>query len=94
MSTQSRYPEHDKLKAIQEESQTIGEFLDTCGYQLCEYHQGYLEDDDGASRFMPVRGTVQDILAHYFCIDQNKIDAEKRQMLDEMRTANESRDQP
>lgn len=82
----SQYPEHDKLQSIQEESQVIGEFLETCGYQLCEYHQGFLEGGDGASGFMPVRGTIQDILAAHFGIDQKKLDDEKRQMLEELRT--------
>lgn len=76
----SDYPEHDKLTAIQEESQTIGEFLDTCGYALCEIKGGLTKD-----RFIPVRKPITDILAEYFCIDQQKIEAEKRAMLESMR---------
>jgi hypothetical protein len=85
VSTQSRYPEHDKLKAVQEESQTIGEFLDTCGYTLAKWSkEPHLVD---YSELVPV-GNIPDILAEYFCIDQNKIEAEKRAMLEEMRTVN------
>lgn len=29
------YPEHEKLSAVQDQSQTIGEFLDFSGYHLC-----------------------------------------------------------
>ncbi len=32
-----RYPEHDKVRAIQSSSQAIGGFLDSSGYQLSRY---------------------------------------------------------
>ena len=81
----SQYPEHDKLKAVQEESQTIGEFLDTCGYTLAKWSkEPHLVD---YAELVPV-GNIQDILAEYFEIDPNKIEAEKRAMLEGMRTAN------
>ena len=81
----SQYPEHDKLKEIQEESQIIGEFLDNCGYTLAKWSkEPHLVD---YAELVPV-GSIPDILAEYFGIDQNKLEAEKRAMLDEMRTAN------
>jgi hypothetical protein len=86
MNEPTYYPEHDKLSAIREESQTIGEFLDTCGYALCEYQESPILSD--YDEYLPVRGSIQDILAHYFCIDQNKIEAEKRAMLGDLRKAN------
>jgi hypothetical protein len=85
VSTQSQYPEHDKLKAVQEESQCIGEFLDTCGYTLAKWSkEPHLVD---YAELVPV-GNIPDILAEYFDIDQNKLEEEKRAMLEKMRTAN------
>lgn len=35
----SDYPEHDKLTAIKDESQLIGEFIETSGYILAQYRE-------------------------------------------------------
>lgn len=76
--TTETYPEHQKLRAIADRSQAIGEFLDWMG------HQGFwLHDRDG---FEP-HGSVQDWLARYFDIDRDKIEAEKRAMLEALRAA-------
>ena len=70
----SQYPEHDKLGAVSEASQAIGEFLDNCGYTLCKPE----------GNFFHPKG-IPTILAEYFGIDQKKLEAEKRQVLDEIR---------
>lgn len=75
----SDYPEHDKLKAISEESQTIGAFLDNSEYHICEY-------DERHGRFFPAPKSITQILADYFDIDLNKIEEEKRQMLESLRS--------
>lgn len=76
------YPEHDKLKSVAEESQIIGEFLDTCGYVLCveESEPFYYHHDE----YIPTRNSIQQILAHYFSIDLDRIEAEKRAMLGDL----------
>ena len=104
----SKYPEHEKLSAIKDESQAIGEFLDwlkggyegSPGYEICEHHDG--DYSEGAliadalsgrevdrefdpSGWRPVGATIPQLLARYFGIDQDKIEAEKRQMLAELR---------
>jgi len=79
----SDYPEHDKLAAIKDQSQLFGEFLDfdlpLMGLTLCE------TDENG--RLWPTSRSIQSILAELFGIDQDKIDAEKQQMLDALREA-------
>lgn len=78
----SQYPEHDKLSEVKTQTQAIGEFLDWAsdsGVQLCR-----LEDND---HFYPV-GSFMPLLAEWAGIDMDKIEAEKRQMLDELRKAN------
>ncbi len=76
-----QYPEHEKLRAVSEQSQVIGEFLDNCCFTLCEYSH---ELDE----YCPVQYSIQEVLAKYFNIDLNKIEAEKRQMLETLRAAN------
>lgn len=82
VSDESKYPEHDKLKAISDDSQTIGEFLDNCGYTLCEFRESPTLSD--YSEFVPLRKSIQDVLAEYFGIDLNLIEKEKRAMLEEL----------
>lgn len=85
----SDYPEHKKLKAIAEQSQAIGEFLDWCrgeyGYELAEWDKSRKFDD----RMMPVSESTEKLLAAFFDIDLNKIEAEKRAMLEKMRRMHE-----
>lgn len=71
----SEYPEHEKLAKIQDESQVIGEFLDWCA------------DAKGVvlTRNGPAITWNSGLLAEFFSIDQAKIDAEKEQMLADIR---------
>lgn len=88
----SEYPEHDKLRAIADESQAIGEFLEWMGTDRTAEHGQYgrrlflahMWND----RLTPASYTIEDLLAQFFGIDQNKIEAEKRQMLAELRAVN------
>jgi hypothetical protein len=43
------YPEHEKLLAIAEQSQAVGEFLEMGGYTLCTYREA---GDNGEPRFV------------------------------------------
>lgn len=76
------YPEHEKLEAVKDMSQAIGEFLDfglpSMGIHLCEV-------DEETDRWFPVHRSIQSILAEYFGTDQNRLDEEKRAMLEAMR---------
>lgn len=76
----NEYPEHDKMKAVAEKSQAIGEFLEFGPGQLCEWN-------DDLGEFLPISGGITKLLATYFEIDLDKIEAEKRAMLDTMRAA-------
>lgn len=77
----SVYPEHDKLRKIADKSQVCGEFIDwleSRGIVLCEIHRRRDE-------FLPTQETLQALLAAFFDIDQKRIDAEKEEMLDDIR---------
>lgn len=78
----TEYPEHEKMHAVKEQSQAIGAFLDDPNTgQLCEFN-------DEMGEFLPTHKTIERTLADYFDIDLDKIEAEKRDMLDKMRAAN------
>lgn len=72
------YPEHTRQAAVLDEAEAIGRFIDESGYILAEHREikGYREEV-----LMPVTASVTVILARYFGIDLDKIEAEKRAML-------------
>lgn len=82
----SKYPEHEKLSAISDTSQAIGEFLD---YGLASQGLVLAQYDEETDRLWPTHKSIMAILADYFDIDQKKIDAEKEQMLADFRATNE-----
>lgn len=100
----SQYPEHDKLSAIKDFSQKIGEFLEWLKYEkrltLCRVHEEhdsscYNEEDDldcglREGDYFPVYVRDTDLLAEFFDIDQNRLENEKRAMLEECRKHQES----
>lgn len=83
----SEYPEHDRLKLISDKSQTIGAFLEwlnsESGLEICTLIEGQIDD-----RFAPAGISIEKLLAQYFEIDLDKIEKEKRAMLDSIRAAN------
>lgn len=81
----SEYPEHDKLKAVEAESDAIGTFLEESGFILAEYRdaEGFAE-----SQLMPVQRSTQQILADYFHIDLPELGREKVRILDAHRELN------
>lgn len=88
MSEKSKYPEHEKLNEVHEDSQTIGDFIEWIqtggfpGMKLCQI------DEYGDGNFYPKWTRTEDILAAYYDIDLEKIDKEKREMLEEIRRKN------
>ena len=80
----SEYPEHDKLTAIQAQSQKIGEFLE---WLQCDKHVRLLGEygskttEEGEPVYVPIRQSKQQLLAEFFEIDLAKLEEEKRQML-------------
>lgn len=85
-----KYPEHEKLKLVQEHSNIIGQFLDWLsyerGYKICECCEGADARNDDS--YYPVNSTTEKILADYYGINLDKLENEKRQMLDLLRKQN------
>lgn len=126
----SEYPEHEKLHAVAEQSQAMGEFLDLGPYTLCEFvkagsnkeplyvwtpkwadpayrrkrgkrykHPRFIDFLNGhaetnpdheswGDHYRPVMKPLTQVLADWFDIDLDKIEQEKREMLDKIREAN------
>jgi hypothetical protein len=90
-----KYPEHEKLKEIQEQSQVCGEFLNWLQNEkrihLCTYEKTHIiYDDEGDGEEIPegyygINKTNEKLLAEFFNIDLDRLEQEKRQMLDELR---------
>lgn len=81
-----KYPEHEKLKLVKDESQKIGAFLEWLqnrGWGIARYHDG---NEELGFAGIGIEGT----LALYFDIDLKKLDDEKRAMLEELHRLNES----
>lgn len=84
------YPEHEKLELISHESQAIGEFTDWLadqGLHLAKFSEDG-EDDWGNPLLVSENWNIVDRLTEYFEIDQDALEAEKRQMLDAQRELN------
>lgn len=77
----SEYSEHEKLHAVRDQSQAIGEFLDLGRWTLCEFLP---ETGEMHARYEPVQD-IQAVLAEWFGIDRDALEREKRAMLDALR---------
>lgn len=99
MSTEGKYPEHEKLSKVKEQSQKCGEFLDWLHerYVLGQHHKHVAEcyeDDDGedvnicamsTSILYVASANTTKLLAEFFEIDEKKLEEEKLAMLAKLR---------
>ena len=84
----SDYPEHEKLKKVSDQSQVCGEFLDWLQgkYVLAKYVETGTWAGEPVHDLRHANVPVQDLLAEFFGIDQDKIEAEKRAMIEACRS--------
>ena len=83
----SQYPECDKVAAVRDESQAIGNFIEW----LVEQDMGITEEREMEDEYgdmvvlnLPIGVTVEKLLARYFDIDLQKVEAEKQKILDSL----------
>lgn len=88
----AEYPEHEKLSKVADRSQACGEFLEWLQYHktyhICEWRDSRVDPNSGERLFEGmylVNTSIADMLGEFFGIDQDKIEAEKRQMLASLR---------
>lgn len=76
-------PELDRIRAVQEQSQTIGEFLDWMlnerGLWIAEMRELLTID-----RLYPFTGSITSLLAEYFGIDEYRAEQERHALLEEL----------
>jgi len=77
--TDEPYPEAAKMLEVREKSQTIGAFIDDSGYSLCIY-------SETQNVYLPIRKSIEQILADYFGIDLDKVEKERQQILATVRS--------
>jgi hypothetical protein len=83
-------PELDKQSvAIKNGAHEIGHFLDWLDEQGYAIASRGVEDDYGEEHFVPASASKQDLIAGYFSIDMDKIEAERRALLAYVREMNE-----
>lgn len=80
-------PECDKMLAVQNRSQDIGEFLEWLRGERGLILAQYDEDHFDGEFLMPVNIRIEDLLAEFFEIDLNKVEQEKRALLESIRAA-------
>lgn len=79
-----KYPECEKMTAIKDKSQVIGEFIEwltherSISIELCVRN-------DNSDGLMPCHTNVEQLLAEFFGINLEKFEKEQRQILDEIR---------
>lgn len=79
------FPEHEKLKLIKDKSQAIGEFLEWLGAEKGLHVAQWISEH----RLMPANYSTEKLLAEFFDIDLDKLEDEKRAMIEEQRKLNE-----
>lgn len=82
----AKHKELDKMQKVQNQSQTIGEFLGWLSEQkiwLSKY-----DTDQHYDRLFPLHTGTEQLLADYFEIDLDKAEKERQALLDEVREQN------
>jgi hypothetical protein len=79
---ESLYPECDKLLKVRDRSQAIGEFMEWLkaekGVELAHYPETKPDE------LWPWHQPMEKLLAEFFDIDLNKVEQERRSMLDKL----------
>ena len=85
--TEEKYPEHEKLRAVMDKTQVMGEFFD---WLQCE-HEVFLASYEYGRDCYPGRSPRKPMayVAEFFDIDERKLEEEKLAMVDSMRALNE-----
>jgi hypothetical protein len=78
------YPEHEKLAKVKDLSQQLGAFIEWAEGQGIVFAK-WGKDEDDEDQLFPEHRPINQWLADFYDVDLNKIDDEKRQMLEEIR---------
>lgn len=85
--TRNPFPEHEKLRARQYDASLLSSFIDFVseqGWEIAEWN-------DKSERLFNIRQRPEEIIGLFLGVDPKKLEQEKREMLKQIRTANEHR---
>ena len=85
---QVKTPELEKMQAVRDDSQKIGEFLEWLAEQDIELAKWELHEEEQFEEMTPIRQTREQILAEFFGIDLVKCERERQALLDAVREDN------
>jgi len=101
----SNFPECEKFSALREKMNAIGDFIEWLSYEkkfiFAKQYEWDEEEDkiigEGTrmvhhSQLLPSPVRIEDCLAEFFGIDENKLEVERRAILEECRKANAQTD--
>ena len=78
-------PELDRIAKVHDQSEIIGQFLewlqDASHYAIGEW----ISERNVQDSFVPAHPDINRLLAEYYDIDLDKVDQERKQILDEIR---------
>lgn len=86
------YPEHEKQHKIKDFSQKCGEFVDWLQKEKGLVLAVYGKRVTNADKLYPADPSIPQLLAEFFKVDPQKLEVEKREMLEAMRAAYISRE--
>lgn len=90
-NNEPKMPECERMRAVKDQSQAIGEFLTwlsgTKGLVLAEWRPSemFMGGERAPDELFPVTISIEVILAEHFDIDLNKVEEEKCALLDHIR---------
>lgn len=88
-SPQPACPECEKLSAVAEKSNSIGEFLDWLREErnlvICEWYDGENPKDLSPAAYYQTQISIETLLAEYLEIDLNKVEQERMALLEWLR---------
>ena len=92
MSDEIPTPEGEKMLAVHDKSQAIGEFLEWAneqGYVLCTLvpKRDYVGDIMDGQEYCPQVPRVEQLLAEFFDINLEEVERERQELLAELRRA-------
>ncbi|MFA7264765.1 MAG: hypothetical protein WC054_00395 [Candidatus Nanopelagicales bacterium] len=81
-----RYPECEKMRAVRNESDVLSDFVDWLG-QNGRFIGHYVKPKGYSQEIMVLDArSFEQLFADYFDIDLNKVEVERRQMLEDLRS--------
>jgi hypothetical protein len=96
VGNESVWPEHDKLRALEGKNVVVGDFIEWLkgqGVDLMVWHELEADEEDDATDDQRAAGgyyrhdgrSTQALIAAHFGIDEHRLDAEKKAMIEGLR---------